>query len=88
VQPLPTVAQPNPRIHIDVFGSLKTSAQGNKMVVVVTTDAFTKYAEAIAILDKQAETVAMEIFIHWICRFISPVQIHLDNWTEFINKLN
>ncbi len=66
LQPLPTVDQPNQHIHIDLFGPLKTSEKGNKMVLVMT-DAFTKYAEAIAILDKQAETVAMEIFIHWIC---------------------
>ncbi len=52
------------------------------------TDAFTKYAEAIAIPNNEAEIVAMEIFIHWICRFGSPVQIHSDNGTEFVNKLN
>jgi len=87
LQPLPTVDQPNQRVHIDLFGPLKTSGQGNKMVLVMT-DAFTKYAEAIAIQDKQAERVAMEIFVHWICRFGSPVQIHSDNCTEFVNKLN
>jgi transposase InsO family protein len=87
LQPLPTVDQPNQRIHIDLFGPLKTSDQGNKMVLVMT-DAFTKYAEAIAIPDKQAETVAMEIFIHWICRFGLPLQIHSDNGTEFVNKLS
>ncbi len=42
LQPLPTTDQPNQRIHIDLFGPLKTSAQGNKMVLVMT-DAFTKY---------------------------------------------
>jgi transposase InsO family protein len=84
LQPLPTVDQPNQQIHIDLFGSLKT--QGNKMVLVMT-DAFSKYSEAIAIPGKQAETVAMEIFIHWICRFGSPVQINSDNGTEFVNKL-
>jgi transposase InsO family protein len=57
-------------------------------MVLIMTVVFTKYAEAIAIPDKQAETVAMEILIHWICRFRSPVQIHSDNGTEFVNKLN
>ncbi len=57
-------------------------------MVLVMTDAFTKYAEAIAIPNKEAETVAMEIFIHWICRFGSPVQIHSDNGTEFVNRLS
>jgi len=78
LQQLSTVDQPNQRIHIDLFGPLRTSAQGNKMVLVIT-DAFTKNAEANTIPDKQAETVAMEIFIHWICRFGSPIQIHSDN---------
>ena len=87
LQSLPTMDQPNQRIHIDLFGPLKTSAHGNKMVLVMT-DAFTKYAEAIAIPNKEAETVAMEIFIHWICRFGSPIQIHSDNGTEFVNKLS
>jgi hypothetical protein len=87
LQPLPTVDQPNQRVHIELFEPLKTSEQGNKMVLVMT-DAFTKYAEVIAIPDKQAETVAMEIFTHWICRFGSPIQIHSDNSTEFVNKLN
>jgi hypothetical protein len=62
------VDQPNQRIPIDLFGPLKTSAQGNKMVLVMT-DVFTKYVEAITISNKEAETVAIEIFIHWICRF-------------------
>jgi transposase InsO family protein len=87
LQPLPTVDQPNQQVHINLFGPLKTSEQGNKMVLVMT-DAFSKYAEAIAIPDKQADTVAMEIFTHWICIFGSPIQIHSDKGTEFVNKLN
>jgi len=47
-----------------------------------------KIWETIAFPDKQAETVAMEIFIHWICRFGSPVEIHSSNGTEFVNKLS
>ena len=72
--------QTNQRIHIDLFGPLKTSDKDNKIVLVVT-DPFTKYADVIAIPDKQAETVAMEIVINWICRFRSPLQIHSDNGT-------
>lgn len=87
LQPLQTVNQPNQQVHIDLSGSLKTSSEGNKMVLVMT-DAFTKYAEAIAIPHKHVEMVAMEIFVHWICRFGSPIQIHWDNETEFVNKLS
>jgi hypothetical protein len=65
LQTLPTVDLPNYRIHIDLFGPLKTSSQGNKMILCIT-DTFTKYAEVIAIPDKHAETVANELMIHWI----------------------
>jgi transposase InsO family protein len=87
LQPLPATDQPNQRVHIDLFGPLKTTSNGNKMILCMT-DAFTKYAEVIAIPDKQAETVANEIYINWICRLGTPVQIHSDNGKEFINNLS
>ena len=77
-KPTPAVDQPNQRVNIDLFGPLKTSEQINKMVLVMT-NAFTKYAEAVAIPDKHAETMGMEIFVHWNCRFGSPIQILSDN---------
>ena len=52
---------PNQRIHMDLFGPLKTSQSGKKYIMVVT-DAFTKYVELIAIPDKQAETIASALF--------------------------
>ena len=87
LQTLPTVDSPNYRIHIDQFGQLKTSGTGNKMILCIT-DAFTLYAEVVAIPDKTAETVANELMIQWFCRFGTPVQIHSDNGKEFVNKLS
>jgi hypothetical protein len=86
LHPLPVVDQPNQRVHIDLFGPLKISGNQNKFILCIT-DAFTKYAEVVAIPDKQAETVANEIFTNWICRFGSPIQIHSDGGKEFCNKL-
>ncbi len=43
------------------------------------TDAFTKYAEAIAIPNKEAETVAMEIFINKELYFIP---LYIKNKSE------
>ena len=87
LQTLPTVDSPNYRIHIDLFGPLKTSEHGNKMILCIT-DAFTKYAEVVAIPDKTAETVANELMIQWFCRFGTPIQIHSDNGKEFVNNLS
>ena len=43
---------------MDLFGPLKSkSISGNKLIMVVT-DAFTKYTELIAISDKTAANVA------------------------------
>ena len=52
---------PNQRIHMDLFGPCKTSDAGNKYVLTMT-DAFTKYAEIVAIPNKEAVTVADAIF--------------------------
>jgi hypothetical protein len=57
----------NQRCHVDLFGPLKTSAQGKKFVSCIT-DVFTKYAEMVAIDNKEAATV----FERWICRFGTP----------------
>ena len=86
LHPLPLVTLPNQRVHIDLFGPLKTSEKANKYILCMT-DAFTKYAEVVAIPDKTALSMSNEIFIHWICRFGTPIQIHSDGGKEFCNKL-
>ena len=57
-------------------------------MILCITDAFTKYAEVVAIPDKSAETVANELMVQWFCRFGTPIQIHSDNGKEFVNKLS
>ena len=51
------------------------------------TDAFTKYAEIVAIPDKSAPVVARVLFEKWICRFGCPVEFTSDNGKEFCNQL-
>ena len=48
-----------------LFGPCKTSDAGNKYVLTMT-DAFTKYAEIVAVPNKEAVTVAEAIFTKWI----------------------
>ena len=71
---------------MDLFGPLKTSEKSNNYILCMT-DAFTKFAEVVAIPDKTALTVSNDIFINWICRFGKPIQIHSDGGKEFCNKL-
>jgi hypothetical protein len=76
--------RPNCRIHMDLFGDLKT-ASGQKKWIMVMTDAFTKYAEIIAIPNKEATTVAKALLERWICRFGCPEVIISDQGKEFLN---
>ena len=86
LQPLPISGMSNEWIHIDLFRPLKTSEHGKKYILCIT-DSFTKYAEVIAIPNKEATTIAQSIMDNWICQFGSPIQIHSDSGKEFVNKL-
>jgi hypothetical protein len=50
------------------------------------TDAFSKFAELIAIPDKCAETVANALFTRWLCRHGLPLEIESDQGKEFCNE--
>jgi len=82
LSPLPQCTAPNQRVNIDLFGPLKTSGHGKKMVLCMT-DVFTKYMELVTL---EAETTGEALFIKWICRFGTPLEIVSDNGTEFRNK--
>jgi len=68
LSPLPQCTAMGQRVHVDLFGPLKTSESGKKFILVMT-DAFTKYAEVVAVPNKEAVTVSSAIFNRWICRF-------------------
>ena len=84
---LPICEGPNERVHIDLFGPMKSiSPAGNKYVCVMT-DAYTKIVELAPIADKSAETVAKTIFERWICRYSCMIQVITDNGLEFCNQV-
>jgi hypothetical protein len=85
ISPLPLCTQPNQRVHVDLFGPLKTEI-GKKMVICFT-DAFTKYAEITAFENKEADTVAQAIFDHWICRQRCPALLLSGQGKEFCNQV-
>jgi hypothetical protein len=83
---MPICSSPNERLHINLYGPLKTSAAGNHYVVVMT-DAFTKYVELTAIPNKTEDQVAKVLFERWFCRFSTPTVMISDQENEFCNKL-
>ena len=76
----------NERVHLDCFGPLKTSAEGNKMVLVMT-DAWSKWTELAPMDNKTAESVAKTFFERWIVKFSVPLCIVTDRGREFNNEM-
>ena len=85
LNPLPTVAEPNMRVHMDLLGPLKVRSANGKKYIMVMTDAFSKYTELVAICDKKADTVVKVFFERWICRPGVPAMIVSDRGKEFLN---
>ena len=82
---LPIPDGPNQRVHIDLMGPLKSSA--NYSYILVATDAFTKFAVTAPLFNKKASTVAAALMEKWICRFSCPKAWVSDNGKEFINNV-
>ena len=73
-------------LSIDLWESGVLSDRGHKYVMTVI-DSFSKYAFAIPIKDKRAETIAKKLFKHVFCIFGYPDRIHSDNGLEFCNQI-
>ena len=56
------------RIQIDILGPLPEASRGNKFVAVVV-DMYTKWPEAYALENQEAETVAQVVIDNFLCRF-------------------
>ncbi len=66
----------------DVIGPLPTTFQGNRFILTMI-DYFSKWAEAYALPNHKAETVADSIVNRWIAHHGIPIRIHTDNTPEF-----
>ena len=84
LQPLEPVSQPFVRISMDLFGPLQ--AENSKKWILVIVDHFSKMAEFVAIPNKTPETVADNLFRHWINRYGLPAQVLSDHGREFDSK--
>ena len=76
------VGAPLERIAINVTGPLPVSDRGNKYVLVVS-DYFTKWTEAYAYHNQEAETVARTLVEEFVVRYGVPREIHSDQGRNF-----
>jgi transposase InsO family protein len=85
LQPMATGA-PMERMEIDLTGPHPRSRNG-KTYILTCIDCFTKWADAIAIPNKEAVTVARALVVNVFCRYGLPIQILSDQGNEFDNTL-
>ncbi len=86
LQPIPVASRPFERIGMDFMGRLKTTTNGNSYILVIV-DYLSKWGEAFATSDQQAETVA-KIFVEKIvCKFGIPKNVVSDRAKDFIGDV-
>jgi hypothetical protein len=73
------------RVGVDILGPLPPTADGNKYILVFS-DYFTKWVEAIPIKNQEATTIA-DALLEFITRFGIPGEIHSDQGRQFISRI-
>ena len=77
---------PGERLHVDLVGPLPETPQGDKYLLTCQ-DAFTRFAWAYPIRNKEASTTARILVDKFISVYGCPQGIHSDQGTEFKNEL-
>ena len=73
---------PFERVAMDIVGPLPRTQRGNRYILTVV-DHFTKHAEAYALPDQEAVTIARVLVNEFISRFGVPYIIHTDQGANF-----
>ena len=86
--PLQTVAAGSPMqiVAVYIFGPLPESPSKNRYVLVAM-DYFTRWAEAYAIPNQEAITIATKLDNELFLRFSVPEQLHSDQGRQFVSRL-
>jgi len=69
-------------VAVDLVGPIPTTVRGNNWILVLT-DHFTRWADALAIPDTSAPTSARALDQQVFCYFGLPEQIHTDQGAQF-----
>ena len=81
-----STGNPLQRVAMDILGPLPVTERQNKYVLVIS-DYFTKWADALPLPNMEAETVAREFVRHFVCLFGAPTYLHTDQGKNFDSKL-
>ena len=81
-----TVGYPMERIAMDLSGPYEQTARGNVYILVIS-DYFSKWSQAIQLPKKTTETVAKALISNWLSFWGCPISIHTDQGKEFVSLL-
>lgn len=79
VSPLGQIPTPNARfqhIHLDLVGPLPV--HNSYRYCLTITDRFTRWIEAIPLVDIKADTVSSAFLLNWVARFGAPARVSCD----------
>jgi transposase InsO family protein len=80
------VGAPFERIAADIVGPFQET-EGQNTCMLVVEDYFSKWVEAYAMPNQEAETIASKLVEEWIPRFGAPLELHTDKGANFEAKV-
>lgn len=81
-----TSSEPFEKIFLDIVGPLTTTESGNKYILTIQDD-LTKFSDAIAIPNQEAETIAKVLVDNVICKHGTPQSVLHDQGTNFMSDI-
>ena len=81
------VGEPLQRAAVDILGSLEPPTDRGNRYVLEMVDYLTKWAEAYAMPDQTAVTVASIFITEFVCRYGVPTQLHSNQGRQFEAEL-
>ncbi|VDI59554.1 Hypothetical predicted protein [Mytilus galloprovincialis] len=74
--------EPMERVALDIFGPLPLTKKNNTNILVIS-DLFTKWTEAIALPNQESSTICTAFIDHFVTKFGAPLQLHSDQGRNF-----
>ena len=78
--------RPFEKVAMDIMGPIRCPTTHFRYILVIT-DMFTRWAEAVLLVDIEAKTVAQAVLDQWITRFGCPKVFHSDQGSNFMSEL-